>query len=177
VKETQLKPGLVQKNAVFAIVVSHDFKELYMMRPTNQGRLLHPVGGSVEDGETRLEALQREIREELGLVPSQYKVERKLASRWTNHYNVVWNERYYYIRVNPNVDMMDAARSRVYVENSHWSLDKAAVLPLRGIYNDFVYNQRVYEPCTAAAWYAISILGGVLPAGGYDSSWTEEVGQ
>jgi 8-oxo-dGTP pyrophosphatase MutT (NUDIX family) len=61
----------IQREIVAGLVVSKDGKFLFGMKDPKGGGVYadcwHTPGGGIEDGETKLEALAREMREEMGI--------------------------------------------------------------------------------------------------------------
>ena len=57
----------VPVTAVFCFIFSEDMKYIYLMENANKERGLDVPGGHIDPGETSIEALHREVLEEVGL--------------------------------------------------------------------------------------------------------------
>ena len=68
----------IHRDIVAGLVASKDNQLLFGMKDPNGGGVYadcwHTPGGGIEEGETKLEALAREMREEMGIDISQAKV-------------------------------------------------------------------------------------------------------
>jgi 8-oxo-dGTP pyrophosphatase MutT (NUDIX family) len=68
----------IQRDIVAGLVISKDNKFLFGMKDPNGGGVYadcwHTPGGGIEEDETQLEALAREMHEEMGIDISQAKV-------------------------------------------------------------------------------------------------------
>lgn len=76
------------------IILTHDNKFLLQKRPdhwTKNGGGMNIFGGKVEQGETALQGLKREMQEELGLIMKDENIiyVATITEGWTNHQEAV----------------------------------------------------------------------------------------
>ncbi|MCB1530969.1 MAG: NUDIX domain-containing protein [Rhodospirillales bacterium] len=99
---TKTDISVFDKNLADCVILTHDRKLLLQQRPVNWGRwggCLNAFGGHVEEGETIMQALIRELNEELGAQVLEEDVVNigAVSEDWTGHKELVhvhfWQDR------------------------------------------------------------------------------------
>lgn len=91
---TKVDPSAFKKHLADCVVLTHDHKILMQQRPLNWGKsagVLNIFGGHVEDGETVMRGLLRELHEELGAQVDEKDVIfiGAVSEEFTNHTELV----------------------------------------------------------------------------------------
>lgn len=129
-----------KKRLADCVILTHDNKILMQQRPKNWGKYggaLNFFGGHVEDGETIMQALVRELHEELGAVvdPNDVIFLGAVTERETNHTEIIhvhfWHDKTgtitgCYEAESKEYDCIEDAQAHPKImEYAHWALHEA----------------------------------------------------
>ena len=149
---------VVTRRAVRALIVDRDERLLLVhFQPPGGDAFWTTPGGGVEPGESDLEALRRELAEEVGLHDPDIG-----PCVWTREHEFVWHgptrqvERIYLVRVDTHVEALaSTSRQRASTPSRWWTIDELAA------------SGEVLAPSRLVAALR-ELLAGPIPASPYD---------